>query len=372
MNLYVIYIIGAFLVSMFCGAVFITWTVSFCKRKGLYDLPNARKIHQTLIPRLGGICFLPCMFLASILAITLLDAETNGSQLSVSLWSVMFGVSLLLIYCVGVVDDLIGLGAKGKFLAQIVAAIMIPYAGLYINDLYGVAGVHGVPFVIGAPLTVFVLVFICNSINLLDGIDGLASGISLFALCGFLGCFWSEKIWLFCILIAGLMGVLLTFMYFNIFGKEDQNKIFMGDTGSLSLGFILGFLMLKMFVKTPNVLGFSFYKILLASSFLIIPVFDSCRIIIVRLFHRKPIFRADKNHIHHKIMRMGLSQHQTLVIILCLALFFVILNGCFINNLNINVIVLVDVVVWCLLQQFINYRIRKKQSKVFLLKTLST
>lgn len=369
MNLHLIYILGSFLISTLCGSVFIPWINSFCKRKRLYDLPNERKVHTTLVPRLGGICFLPCMLLAFILAMTLLDAEGKGRQLSVSLWTMVFCISLLLIYFIGVVDDLVGVEAKMKFLVQIVAAIMMPYAGLYINDLYGLFGVHAIPFFIGAPLTVFAIVFVCNSINLLDGIDGLASGISLLALCGFLGCFWSEGIWIYCVLIAGLMGVVLPFMYFNIFGKEGKNKIFMGDTGSLTLGFILSFLMLKMAVHNPHVLRFPSYKIMLALSFLLIPIFDACRMIVVRWVHKKPLFGADKNHIHHKVMRMGLSQHQTLLFILGMAIFFVVLNGCVINNLNINVIVLVDVVVWCLIQQVINYLIRKNRSEVFLSKT---
>lgn len=368
MDLKIIYILGSFLVSMLCGCVFIPWIIAFCKRKRLYDLPSARKVHTTLIPRLGGICFLPCMLLAFFLVMTLLDAEMKGHQMSVSLWSMVFCVSLLLIYFIGVVDDLVGVDAKVKFIVQVVAAILMPCSGLYVNDLYGFLGIHSVPFFIGAPLTVFAIVFVCNSINLLDGIDGLASSISLFALCGFLGCFGSEDVWLYCILIAGLMGVVLSFMYFNILGKEGKNKIFMGDTGSLTLGFILSFLLLKMSVNNPNVLRFSFYKIMLACSFLVVPVFDACRMIIVRLLHKKPIFCADKNHIHHKMMRIGLSQHWTLLVILGMAVFFVVLNGCVIYQLNVNVIVLVDLIVWCLMQQGINCLVRKNHSNVFVSK----
>lgn len=365
MNVYSLYIIGSFVVSMICGMVFIPLVVAFCKKKSLYDLPNARKVHKCGIPRLGGVCFLPCMLLAFMLAMYSFDTNTHGHQLTMSLWSLYFIISLLLVYGVGLVDDLTGLEPKTKFLVQLVAAAMLPLSGLYINNLYGFCGIHQIPFFIGAPLTVFIIVFIDNAMNLIDGIDGLSAGLSLFALGGFLYCFLGEGLWIYGILIAGLMGVLLAFMYYNVFGKPGRNKIFMGDSGSLTIGFILGFLFVKFSMDNPNVMPFRRDSILLAYTLLIVPVYDVCRVILVRMAHRRPIFGADKNHIHHKLMRAGLSQHGALLFILATALLFILINYSLVRFIYISGIVVIDIALWLTIQGYINHRIKINHKEVF-------
>lgn len=365
MNLHLLYIIGAFLVSMACGILFIPLVIGFCRKKNLYDLPNARKVHKCGVPRLGGVCFLPCMLLAFLIAMSVFNSSSSDSQITLNLWSVYFFISLLMVYAVGLVDDLIGLEAKTKFFVQLVAASLLPMAGLYINNLYGFCGINGIPFVIGAPLTVFIIVFIDNAMNLIDGIDGLSSGISFFALSGFLYCFLREGLWIYGILVAGLMGVLLSFMFFNLFGKAGKNKIFMGDSGSLTIGFILGFLFVKFSMDNPNVMPFRRDSMLLAYTLLVVPVFDVCRVILVRMLHRRPIFGADKNHIHHKMIRAGLSQHGALIAILLTALLFIAVNFVMADFCNITTVVVTDIVVWLGVQQWVNYCIGKNKKEVF-------
>ena len=365
MNPEILYILGSFLVSLGCGFALIPPIVSFCKKRNLYDLPNVRKVHKCGIPRLGGICFMPSMLLAFLIAMSVFNNVSGNSQITFSLWSLIFFISIALIYCVGVLDDLIGLSPKTKFAAQVVAASLLPWSMLYINDLYGFLGIHAIPYWAGFPLTVFAIVFIDNAINLIDGIDGLSSGLAVLALGGFLVCFYNEGIWLYCILIAGLMGVLLAFMYYNLFAKADKNKIFMGDSGSLSVGFILSFLFIKLSMDTPNAISTGHSRLLLAYTFLIVPCFDVVRVTLVRLIHRRPVFEADKNHIHHKLMRMGMSQHQALVAILSMAVLFIVLNCLLQCRLSINVIVLTDVAIWIAAQQVINHYIRKKSKEVF-------
>lgn len=368
MNLDIIYILGAFVVSLISGLTLIPLVVSFCKKKNLYDLPNARKVHKSQVPRLGGVCFLPCMLLAFLLAMVVFNTNAaDDGQITLSLWSVYFFISLLLIYVIGLVDDIIGLGASVKFIAQIVAASLLPIAGLYINNLYGFLGIHEIPAWLGMPLTVFVIVFVDNAMNLIDGIDGLSAGLSFLALAGFLICFFREGMWVYDILIAGLMGVLLSFMFFNIYGKENKNKIFMGDSGSLSIGFVLGFLLVKFSMDNPLVKPFRGESILLAYTLLIVPTFDVCRVILVRFFHHKPIFDADKNHIHHKMMRAGLSQRKTLGAILAIALSFTIVNNLLAGHLQITFIVAIDIIIWLLVQQLVNRRIRHLGKQVYLI-----
>lgn len=366
MTQYLLYIIGAFLVSAACGFVIMPLILKFCKQKGLYDMPDGRKIHHNAIPRLGGISFMPSMLLASIIVIATGDHYMEKQQISLSLWSVCFFCSLLIIYCVGIVDDLVGLGAKTKFTAQILASILLPLSGLYINNLYGFLGIHEIPFSIGAPLTIFIIIFACNAINLIDGIDGLSAGLSLYALAGFLICFMRENMFVYSILIAGLMGVLIPFLYYNIWGDASKNqKIFMGDSGSLTLGYVLGFLFVKFTMDNPNVAPFRLDSMMLAYTLLIVPVYDVIRVTLVRLEHRKHIFQADKNHIHHKLLRAGLTQHQTLMIILALALFYTVLNLALWPICNLSVLIVIDIVVWLLFHTYVNKAIQRNGKPVF-------
>jgi UDP-N-acetylmuramyl pentapeptide phosphotransferase/UDP-N-acetylglucosamine-1-phosphate transferase len=306
------------------------------------------------------------MIAAFLLAMSVFNTVGTSGQITISLWSCFFFVSMIIIYTVGFVDDVLGLNARTKFIFQIIAASILPLSGLYINDLYGLFGIHDIPFFIGAPFTVLTIVFINNAINLIDGIDGLSAGLSLIALMGFLVYFMLGGIWVYSILIAGLMGVLISFLYFNIFGTTEKGtKIFMGDSGSLTLGFILSFLLVKLSMKNPDVITLPHNNLLLAGSLLIVPIFDVFRITFVRLKHGKAIFDADKNHIHHKIMRTGMSQHNALILILGLACFYIILNISAYNYLGFSMILITDIMIWVLFHLTINHYIKKKGGEVF-------
>lgn len=365
MNYYII--IATFVASLVCGFVCIPLIIKFCKKKHLYDTTDTRKIHKDNIPRLGGISFMPSMAVAcfgTILAFNM--QEPYHEQITISLWSAAFIVSILIVYMCGLIDDILGLTPIVKFSFQLVAALILVVAGLYINDLHGFLGIHEVPFAIGAPLTIFVIVFIDNAFNLIDGIDGLAAGLSLIALAGFLVCFAIDGLPIFCLLIVGLMGVLLAFMYFNVFGKVSQStKIFMGDSGSLTIGFCIGFLFVKLVMKDDFVHRFTTDRLLIAMTLIAIPLLDTTRVILSRLMHHAGIFTADKNHLHHKLLRTNLSQHQSLVVILLMALVLILLNLVLLRQLHIMVIVLLDIVVFAVANMFINYRIRKNGSEPF-------
>lgn len=364
-----IYLLTAFLLSIICGVIFTPLILDFCKQKKLYDIPNERKVHKNATPRLGGITFLPSMLLAFLITVIAYNHNIHDLQVKVSTWTVGFFFSLLLIYGIGLIDDLVGLGAKTKFTFQIVAATVLPLCGLYINNLYGFCGIHEIPYSVGTVLTIFIIVFISNALNLIDGIDGLSAGISLIALLGFLICFMREGIITYCILITGLIGILIPFLYHNLFGKAENNrKIFMGDSGSLTLGFILGFLFVKFTMDNPNVKHFRLESMMLAYSLLIVPSFDVVRVSLVRLFHKAHIFQADKNHIHHKLMRTGMNQHQALICILAIALVFILTNLVlwYLIKINMSCVVVIDIVIWMLLHWCINKGIAKKGLPIYM------
>lgn len=368
MDSHYIYILLSFVLSMVCGLVFIPQIIRYCKRKNLFDLPDKRKVHKNAIPRLGGVCFMPSMIVTGLVALLVYDGVTGDQHVTLSLWSCLFFISLLLIYAVGIIDDLIGLDATTKFFVQIVAATLMPLSGLYINNLYGFLGFHEIPAYVGMPLTVFIIVFIDNAINLIDGIDGLAGGLALMGLSGFLASFISEGIWTYAVLIAGLMGVLVAFLYFNMQGdpKKDR-KIFMGDSGSLTLGFILGFLFIKLAMDKPDIIPYSSHRLLLSFTFLVVPVLDVVRVVFTRIIHRRPLFDADKNHIHHKLLRSGMNQHATLASILTLAMTFTAFNliMALIFDIGLTWIVLFDCLLYVAFNYLLNVYIRRQNKKPF-------
>ena len=368
MNIHYIYIIISFLASIICGVIFIPQIMNYCKRKKLYDIPNERKVHKNAIPRLGGLSFLPSMVIAVLVALLVFNGISGKEQVTLSLWTCLFFISLLLTYTVGIIDDLIGLNATTKFLVQILSASLMPLSGLYINNLYGFLGMHEIPVWVGMMLTVFMIVFIENSINLIDGIDGLAGGLCFLALAGFLACFVSEGMWSYAILIAGLMGVVVGFLYFNMLGDPEKNrKIFMGDSGSLTLGFILGFLFVKLAMDNPNVIPYRSDRLLLSFTFLMVPMLDLVRVALTRLVNHSPIFDADKNHIHHKLMRSGMDQHHALICTLTVSLLFTTIN-IMLNKLcgaSLTLIIIIDVVLFITLNYTVNLRIRKRGKQPF-------
>jgi glycosyltransferase, group 4 family len=356
MNIYVYIVISfiAFSLSTVCGFLFIPRILNFCKKRNLYDIPDSRKVHKRAIPRLGGVSFLPSMLAATIVALLVWSFAYNGQKIEISPWTIFFAVGLVVIYTTGLIDDIFGVKAKKKFIIQIFVSSLLPISWLYINNLYGFCGIYEIPFWVGAPLTVFILVFIMNAINLIDGIDGLSASLSFIALGGFFYSFFIEKMWIYCILTAGLMGVLVPFLYYNMFGKQEKNrKIFMGDSGSLTLGYILGVLLVKFCMDNPNVMAYRKGAIFLSITLLIIPIFDVCRVIIVRILHGYGIFHPDKNHIHHKFMRAGLTQHQALIAILVFAIVFISMNALLFNLLDFTLIIIIDIAIFTLFNMFV-------------------
>ena len=188
---------------------------------------------------------------------------------------------MVLLYLTGIADDLVGVRYHQKFIIQILCASLFPIAGLWINDLYGLFGIYALPSYVGIPFTIFTVVFITNAINLIDGIDGLASGLSSVALLVFGFLYISKGLWLYSMFAFSTFGVLVPFFYYNVFGSAERDrKIFMGDTGSLTLGYILSFLAIKYSQNNVDVISYTEGAFVIAFSTLIVPVFDVVRVIL--------------------------------------------------------------------------------------------
>lgn len=376
MNTILLILLGTFAISLVTGFGFIPFILDFCRKNKLYDLPDERKVHKMAIPRLGGISFLPSMMLAALIMLLTFEKITGESKLVINRWTASCMISLLIIYTIGIIDDIVGLKAKTKFVFQIIAASLLPISGLYINNLYGFCGIHEISFIIGFPFTVLCIAFINNAMNLIDGIDGLAAGLAFIALGGFLYGFYCIQLYIYCILIAGLMGILLAYMYYNLFGKQEKGlKIFMGDAGSLTLGFMLGFFIVKFSMSRPDLIPNGRYSIpllfstvdydkiclLFAYTLVIVPTFDVFRVIIVRLRHHTPIFNPDKRHIHHKLLAAGLSQHGALLFILALQVIYIVINMFMITFADITTIVAADIILFTIINIIITRRIANRK-----------
>lgn len=326
-----IFIVLAFVISVFVARLIIPRILIISLRKKLFDIPDARKIHKRAIPRLGGVSFFPTILFSCCLVLAFRSlAGYNISDLQVSyvLPECLFLIcGMTLLYLTGIADDLIGVRYRQKFVVQILCACFLPISGLWINDLYGLFGVHVISAWVGIPFTVLTIVFITNAVNLIDGIDGLASGLSSVALLVFGVLFIEKGLWMYSIIAFSTFGVLVPFFYYNVFGSvERARKIFMGDTGSLTLGYILSFLAVKYSQNNLVVTSYTEGAFVIAFSTLIVPSFDVIRVVMLRIRNGKSPFEADKNHIHHKFLAMGFTPRKALITILLISCSFSAIN----------------------------------------------
>ncbi|HBO10205.1 MAG TPA: undecaprenyl-phosphate alpha-N-acetylglucosaminyl 1-phosphate transferase, partial [Barnesiella sp.] len=250
---------------------------------------------------------------------------------------------------------------RQKFIVQIFCAILLVSSGLWINNLYGIFGIYELPPVVGLPFTVFTIVFITNAINLIDGIDGLASGLSGIALLFFTILFIYQREWLYAALAIVTLGTIIPFFYYNVFGNPNRGrKIFMGDTGSLTIGFVLSILAIRLSMYDNSVSYHIPDVIVVAFSLLITPVFDVVRVILHRARFGKNIFRPDKNHIHHKFLALGFSHRAAMITILLISAGFAAMNLLLLTHVNINLLLFLDIFIWTIMQLYLTKKINKK------------
>lgn len=336
-------------------------------RKRLFDVPDERKVHKRPVPRLGGVTFFPvilfslCVFTAVRLMANCGPAAEDTQELVCEFLFMMGGLTLL--YIVGIADDLVGVRYRKKFLVQIISAAMFPLSGLYINSFYGLFGIFLIPEEVGIPLTMLLVVFITNAINLIDGIDGLASGLSMVALVVFGVLFVHFQMWSYAMLAFVTVGVIIPFFSYNVFGSVDLGrKIFMGDTGSLTLGFILSFFVIKYCMYEPSMLlTMKSSPVLVSFSVLMVPCLDVVRVVLRRARNKRSLFMPDKTHIHHKFLEMGFTPRKAMMTIQLMSACFCAFTIVAIHYMNNTLVFVIDVVVWTVLHLWFDRVIEKKK-----------
>jgi UDP-GlcNAc:undecaprenyl-phosphate/decaprenyl-phosphate GlcNAc-1-phosphate transferase len=345
-----------FLLSFLITYVTIPSIIQIAKIKNLCAVPNERASHDTVIPTLGGLG----IFVGFVLSICFWTDFMVYPQLQFILFA------LVLIFLLGVKDDIIALSPMKKTIGILIAAVgVVVWGDIRITSFYGLFGVEALPYYVSVIFTIFTIFAIINAFNLIDGINGLCSSTGIISSIGF-------GIWFFLagdevsaqrvIMIASLVGALLAFLRYNI----TPAQIFMGDTGSLILGLMISIFAIE-FIEANN-LYTGPYKLvsapIVAVGFMILPLTDMAKVFVIRLSQGKSPFYPDRNHIHHLLLKLGLSHTSATLILSAVSVFFVALVFVFerVGSLNLAFILFGLALVTTLLPNYILYQKEKKQA----------
>lgn len=293
-------IFASFLTAFLITYFMIPSVIKVARTRKLFDEPDERKQHQKMIPALGGVAIFSGTFFSLLMWADNIPAELMR-------W---FVLSMVVIFMVGIQDDIVAIRPLKKLLGQVLAASIIIYFGdIRVHNLQGLMGLYELNYFFSFGVTLFAFILIINALNLIDGIDGLAGGIGIISALSFGSFFWFSNQIGWAAAAFALVGGLLAFLKFNF----APAKIFMGDCGSLFMGFLLSVLCIK-FLNTPILLDDATQLYLpspvVALAVLIVPLTDTMRVFIVRIFNGRSPFHPDRNHIHHLLLNLGFT-HKT-------------------------------------------------------------
>lgn len=310
--------LGVFAFSLVVSFIATRQVRDLATRRGWVALPQgSRHVHQTALPRLGGVA----IFVAFSLSISLwlvfslafprlLIGFAPGTLLRIY-------IPACLIFCVGIYDDLRGAGPFFKFATQAVAAAMLFAGGMRVSDVPLLFGTHSFPWFVGLPLTILWVAAITNAFNLIDGLDGLAAGSGLFSTLVFFVVALVDHSWFGALMSVALAGSILGFLRFNF----NPATIFLGDSGSLFIGFVLSALALAGAQKAPTLVAVAIPVVSFG-----LPILETLLSILRRLISGRPIFTADREHIHHKLLQMGFSHRQVVMVLYAVSALFALLS----------------------------------------------
>lgn len=310
-------LIFGFVTAFFLVMVAMPALIKVAKLKHLVDEPGeARKLHRRSVPTIGGIL----IFAGTIISYALWFPSRNEWQLGNN-YDVLGALnefkylvaSTFILFFLGLKDDIIGVSPTKKLaIHMVVGFVLVVMADIRITEFWGLFNVQALPYSLSIALSIFIYVVIVNAINLIDGVDGLAAGIGLIASLTFGFWFYRTGDLPLALLACGLGGSLLGFLIFNF----QPAKIFMGDSGSLIIGVVIYVLTTKMIEFPPLRMSAAMMDVskpVLAMAILSYPLIDTLRVFIIRALQGRSPFSADKNHIHHKLLSLGLSHRQTAV-----------------------------------------------------------
>ncbi len=304
--------------------------IKYSLEKNLVDIPGRRKIHKKITPSMGGIAIFLGFFIASLIWVDI----TQWKEIRIIM------IALFIVFFIGVRDDLVPLRPFMKLLGQLLAgSLLIILFDLRLKSFYGLLGIYDIPLIVSYGITLFTIVVITNSFNLIDGLDGLAGTIACISLLAFGISFFLAGDIIFAILSFCMLGAVIAFLFFN----WEPSKVFMGDTGALVIGMMLSINAIHFIELHYNLPMDHPYKfkacISAAVCFIIIPLADTLRIFIIRITRKQSPFTPDKSHIHHNIMRLGFSHSKSTVLLGIVQTGFVT-TALFTKGLNDNYLLL--------------------------------
>lgn len=312
--------------------------ISISRIKGLMDAPGDRKMHSTQTPTLGGLG----VFIVFCLTMVIFGVMAELVQPELLKLLSLFG-SLIILVFLGIKDDLISVSPKGKFLGQLVAVLnVVVLTDVRIMGFEGLLGLNELSYVFSVLFSVFVFILVINALNLIDGIDGLAASIAIISSTSFGMLFLINEQYFMTLVSAILVGALIGFLRYNL---SSNKKIFMGDCGSMLTGFLLAYQGISFL--TLNQIAMPLHKVpnapILLLAVLSYPLFDLLRVFAIRIKQKRSPFSADSNHIHHRLLRLGLD-HKKATLVLCLCNSAVIVFALLCTSLNIHLALLTTVV----------------------------
>ncbi len=338
-------LIYSFSTAVILSALAIPYIIKLSKKYQLVDKPDQRKVHKTPIPTLGGVGF----FIA-FLVVALFWIIRTGQ---VSDFVLLGG--LIVLFVMGIFDDTLDLRASLKFLIQIFVSLTIAYFGFRIESLNGVFGIHEMPVWIQYAFTVLLITGLVNAFNLIDGIDGLAGGL------GFINSLVLGTILalqgnvLYATLAITFAGALLGFLFFNF----NPAKIFMGDTGSLVIGFLMALFGIVV-IKGENISDLTHETVvsgltIVVVGILLLPVYDTLRVFSERILKKSSPFKPDKTHVHHLLIETG-ARHKRAALILYFANITIIVLSYLLREANPSFSVILLFVIAAIMSESINLK----------------
>lgn len=304
--------------------------IKVAKLKHLVDEPGeARKLHRRSVPTIGGIM----IFAGTIISYCLWFPSKNQWELgdnydvlsALNEFKYLVGCMFILFF-LGLKDDIIGVSPSKKLLVHfVIGFILVIMADIRLTEFWGLFEVEELPWWVSVALSMFIYIVIVNAINLIDGVDGLASGVSFIASVTLAYWFFRTGDFPLALLAVGLAGSLLGFLVFN----WQPAKLFMGDSGSLIIGVVIYVLIMKMIEFPPARMSEKMSDVskpVLAMAILAYPLIDTLRVFLLRALQGRSPFSADKNHIHHKLLSLGLKHWQVSTVLYLFTLFIIMLT----------------------------------------------
>lgn len=365
MSTIAIILVTTVIFAFIATCVAMPWAIKFALSHSLLDQPDDRKIHKGSIPRIGGVVFVPIAVLFSVLAIVGMGIYNPVIVCHYTLIDLLLQlVAVVFLFVAGTIDDIVGLRYRVKFVVQFVAGLLLCASGLYISNLHGILGIYEVPAMVGWAITLFAVIYCTNALNLIDGVDGQASLIAMTAF-GYYFLYMSKHLDpLYTPLCLIFIVALIAFFIYNVFGSAHKGtKTFMGDAGSLSLGFVivmLGIVCCNYISVSPDGHDGAFIK---AFAPMFLPCLDVVRVVARRVRTGHNPFEADCNHIHHKFLSGGLSPRQVTAVVVTINAIIIVLSVLFAQNMNSNIVILLILTLWTVMNVCVTQVIKKQKTK---------